>query len=578
MPLSLQAMFGNRKLFVRLHMNASRTVVSKALPVLHLLLPALGLVAIPLPEAAADVFFRRGDANGSGTADLSDGVHTLNNLFLGGPRAECEDAADADDMGTISLTTAIYYFNALFLGGPAVPAPGIRECGHDPTLDALDCKRYDACPQEGACLSSADCEAGSYCAKLDGDCDGEGQCLPRPAACPPLFDPVCGCDGRTYGNGCEAAAAGVSVAHRGPCFSLGNCDSNDDCAEGFYCAKEEGDCAGPGSCTERPLICPENYDPVCGCDGVTYGNACEAAAAGVSVAHRGECAPQADCATNAECPAGSYCQKAEGDCEGRGACRPRPVACPDVYDPVCGCDGVTYGNACEAAAAGASVAHRGPCVPSGCTTNADCPVGHYCAKAEGDCGGEGACRPRPEACLAIYDPVCGCDGVTYGNACEAAAAGASVAHRGECEPRFDCESDEECPRGSYCRKEPGDCEGRGTCTPRPEVCPAIYDPACGCDGVTYGNPCEAAAAGVSVLHRGPCIPSGNCDSNDDCGGGDYCRKAVGECGGLGVCSVRPVACPDVFDPVCGCDGVTYGNACEAAAAGVSVAYGGECGP
>ena len=82
--------------------------------------------------------FIRGDSNDDLGIDLSDGVFTLNHLFLGGDFPPCIDAADANDSGGMDLADAIYLFNHLFLGGAPPPAP-FPDAGNDPTDDGLSC-------------------------------------------------------------------------------------------------------------------------------------------------------------------------------------------------------------------------------------------------------------------------------------------------------------------------------------------------------------------------------------------------------------------------------------------------------
>ena len=210
-----------------------------------------------------------------------------------------------------------------------------------------------------------------------------------------------------------------------------SCSSNDDCDSGYYCQKAVGDCDGVGVCEPRPSVCPDLWDPVCGCDGQTYANHCYAAMAGVNVEYAGECVSY--CGDNSDCGPDYYCAKTVGDCDGVGVCEQRPTTCPYLWDPVCGCDGQTYANDCLAAAHGVNIEYTGQCI-SYCEDNSDCGPHYYCAKAVGDCDGVGVCEQRPTVCVDIWDPVCGCNGQTYANYCYAAMAGVNVDYAGQCMP------------------------------------------------------------------------------------------------------------------------------------------------
>jgi hypothetical protein len=68
--------------------------------------------------------------------------------------------------------------------------------------------------------------------------------------------------------------------------------------------------------------------------------------------------------SNKQCPAGQYCKVSADAChtpKAKGACEESPQLCNELYQPVCGCDGVTYPNDCHAAMKGVSVASTGAC-------------------------------------------------------------------------------------------------------------------------------------------------------------------------------------------------------------------------
>ncbi|MCB9553322.1 MAG: hypothetical protein H6705_15865 [Myxococcales bacterium] len=130
-----------------------------------------------------------------------------------------------------------------------------------------------------------------------------------------------------------------------------------------------------------------------------------------------------------------------------------------------------------------------------------------------------------------------------------------------------------CGPDEFCDFEGDGCDyadATGICQPRPaEFCAEIYAPVCGCDGMTYGNLCEAQRGGVDAARIGTCedpndlcaLPpeSGDCDGafprwyfNDDSG---QCEEFVyGGCGGNGnnfetreACEAR---CDDTSRAMC----------------------------
>lgn len=153
---------------------------------------------------------------------------------------------------------------------------------------------------------------------------------------------------------------------------------------------------GPGA---QPGFCTREYDPVCAerrGNRQTFGNSCLAEQAGYRIVRGGECRSD-------------------------GGGRPPQQFCTNEYAPVCarrGGDTRTFGNECQAETSRYSIVHDGECRGSGW-----------------DGGGTDRPPSGDRFCTQQYEPVCarrGRDMRTFGNECEADAAGYRVIAGGEC--------------------------------------------------------------------------------------------------------------------------------------------------
>ncbi|NIO19717.1 MAG: hypothetical protein GTN76_02975 [Candidatus Aenigmarchaeota archaeon] len=371
------------------------------------------------------------------------------------------------------------------------------------------------------CKSDSDCASTEFC-EFD-NCDYEagedsGYCTFRPDAnqCE-VVGPVCGCDGNTYQSNCHRQAAGVSMGYRKECIdqiSFKDCDMQSDCYGGLECI-EFFDLKGVvppriGTKCAEPDPC-SYFD----CSEYIENSVCEVKEVFPFSPKVVVCS--GNCKTDSDCESNEFCDHFPPDSVA-GTCTQIPTPCPSTSSPVCGSDGTTYQNDCLRKQNLVFRNYNGNCVSG--ISNVSCDVDDY---EKDTC--DFMCPNLTKCCFEF--PGIGRRCASYENnyTCpenlelrEAMTFPIQAICSGNCTTDDDCGSNDHTEfvcSFTLCNATTGICLEKKTC-------PDIYYPVCGCDGITYKNPCFLTNAGIARQSDGECGPQGvditeiTCDAQNPC--------------------------------------------------------------